>query len=37
VESPGIAEFFAIKLNAYRGRPLDHVITVPRPERFWGI
>ncbi|HEY5856491.1 MAG TPA: hypothetical protein VIW24_21265 [Aldersonia sp.] len=37
VESPGIAEFFAIKLNAYRGQPLDRVIAVHRPERFWGI
>lgn len=37
VESPGIAEFFKIKLNKYRGNPLDHVITVDRPERFWGI
>lgn len=37
VESPGIAEFFQIKLDIYRGKPLDHVVTVPRPERFWGI
>lgn len=37
VESPGIAEFFRIKLNRYRGLPLDRVVTVPRPERFWGI
>lgn len=37
VESPGVAEFFQIKLNRYRGIPHDHVVTVPRPERFWGI
>lgn len=37
VESPGIAEFFNIKLNMYRGNPLDQVMTVHRPERFWGI
>ena len=37
VESPGIAEFFQIKLDRYRGQPLDHVVTVARPDRFWGI
>lgn len=37
VESPGIAEFFAIKLNTYRHGPLDHVVTVQRPDRYWGI
>lgn len=37
VESPGIAEFFKIKLNTYRGEPPDHIVTVPRPDRFWGI
>lgn len=37
VESPGVAEFFQIKLNRYRGLPHDRVVTVPRPDRFWGI
>ncbi|MDN5758472.1 MAG: hypothetical protein L0H59_08055 [Tomitella sp.] len=37
IESPGIAEFFRIKLDRYRGIPLDRVVTVPRPHRFWGI
>ncbi|MQY24858.1 hypothetical protein [Nocardia aurantia] len=37
VESVGAAEFFQIKLNHYRGIPLDHVVTVDKPERFWGI
>jgi hypothetical protein len=37
VESPGIAEFFQIKLDRYRGLPLHHVVTVPRPDRFWGL
>ncbi|TQC45039.1 hypothetical protein EEB14_33920 [Rhodococcus sp. WS4] len=37
VESPGIAEFFQIKLDRYRGKPLNQVVTVRRPDRFWGI
>lgn len=37
VESHGVAEFFQLKLNRYRGLPLDRVLTICRPERFWGI
>jgi hypothetical protein len=37
VESPGVVEFFQIKLNRYRGIPLDRVVVVDKPERFWGI
>ncbi|MBO0853411.1 MAG: hypothetical protein J2P18_06545 [Nocardia sp.] len=37
IESAGVAEFFQIKLDRYRGAPLDRVVTVPRPDRFWGI
>ncbi|MCX4094777.1 hypothetical protein [Nocardia sp. alder85J] len=37
VEAHGVAEFFQIKLNRYRGIPLDRVATVARPVRYWGI
>lgn len=37
VESPGAAEFFRIKIDRYRGLPLDRVVVVERPTRFWGI
>jgi len=37
VESHGVAEYFQIKLNQYRGIPLDRVVVVERPTRFWGV